>query len=524
MMKATCRALFLPLCSITLAVQAQTMDPDFNGGVVTYAPGAQTRIHAVASGDDDGCYWAGQVAGDQFDIMVGRTLNNGTLDAAFGGSGIMTLAVQPGGFEFGYDLVIRPDGRLVVGSTGLGQTLIISSVLADGTADPSFGVDGHTIYDLTTDSNSDQIEGLALTPEGSIIATATENGLSLGRQIIVVKFTPDGAVDGTFGTNGAVHIDLLPGGAQDKPHALRVNDDGTILIAGESYTSGSPVVSDMTVVKLLPNGAFDPSFGTEGKRLIDVGDMGAGQQLNGNDDQLFGMCVLPNGHILLCGSVRSDQTARVAALVMLDQTGELVTSFGNGGVRFIDPGTTPLTVNSKAVDAAPLSNGDLLVLLETGNSEIGIALLVRLDANGAMVETFGTNGVFSLPAFNFLPQDLELAGQERCYVAARGSGGSAPSAIASVLLDGTTSILDVPLTAPFSLHPNPCTDRVTITRTAGAGAQHAELFDMHGRSVAQWRMTADQSQVLDLGQVPAGAYVLQVVQADQVYNQRLIVQ
>ena len=66
------------------ALQAQQLDPAFNGGSVSLQPGNQTVVRAVVQHADLGCTWAGSVAGDQFDILVGRTLNDGTPDPAFG--------------------------------------------------------------------------------------------------------------------------------------------------------------------------------------------------------------------------------------------------------------------------------------------------------------------------------------------------------------------------------------------------------------------------------------------------------
>src|SRR5690242_20170094 len=77
-----------------------------------------------------------------------------------------------------------------------------------GDLDPTFG-NGGTV---TTDLNSgyDWAYAVAVQPDGKVVA-AGRTGVS-GFDIAVVRYNPDGSLDGTFGTGGKVVTDLGTGG------------------------------------------------------------------------------------------------------------------------------------------------------------------------------------------------------------------------------------------------------------------------------------------------------------------------
>jgi uncharacterized delta-60 repeat protein len=78
---------------------------------------------------------------------------------------------------------------------------------------------------------------LALQPDGKIV---TSGFWSPGSQILyfaMSRLNADGSVDSTFGINGCVHTPIQ--GTHDVANAVRVRDDGKILLAGCSHFPGS---------------------------------------------------------------------------------------------------------------------------------------------------------------------------------------------------------------------------------------------------------------------------------------------
>jgi uncharacterized delta-60 repeat protein len=113
---------------------------------------------------------------------------------------------------------------------------------APGTRDTTFGEkDGAT-----------EIAGV--TPRA--IARTADDGLLIVSDTNVARVLPTGKIDTAFGKNGIAT--LKTGGQQKIIHVLK---DGKILVAGRNAGSSS---THAVVQRLLPNGAPDTSYGTDG--------------------------------------------------------------------------------------------------------------------------------------------------------------------------------------------------------------------------------------------------------------------
>ena len=100
------------------------------------------------------------------------------------------------------------------------------------------------------------------------------------------------ALDSSFGSSGIVRIEM-PSGAEDTPSASALQRDGKLLLAGR--TEGRQ--SHAFVLRLLPNGTPDATFGQNGVALFDLpnGDNYAIQQIEQGAD---GSIVI-NGYTLI---------------------------------------------------------------------------------------------------------------------------------------------------------------------------------------------------------------------------------
>ena len=481
------------------ALQAQQLDPAFNGGSVSLQPGNQTVVRAVVQHADLGCTWAGSVAGDQFDILVGRTLNDGAPDPAFGTSGVVFLNRATNSFEWGYDLIVLDDGRLIVGAMGLGtgtNEVILCRLLSDGTLDLTFGTQGYAVVAAQSDSPNDLKVAIALAPGGDIVAATIGFGGSQGRQVTLMRFSPDGVQDPLFGGDGVAELDFVPGQADDQFAGLHVNTDGTILIAGHHVYNTAPTTTDLAAARLLADGTLDATFGTGGVTLVDAGT-------NGDEDLTFGSTLLPNGDLLLLGEVRTNPNPRIAVVVRLDPDGQLVTSFANGGKLELDAGETPLSENTRCIRAVPRPGGGLWLLIHSANGSSNV-VLAALDDNGSLDASFGTNGYFRF-GMGVRPEDLVFTAEGRLFIVAAGAGINLPSALFLALPSGTTGIPSRSH-AELAAYPNPCRDRLTVE--AEVGGTWA-LHDTQGRTAASGRLQVGRNS-LDLSSRPVGIYLLRM--------------
>ncbi|MBI5824516.1 MAG: hypothetical protein HZB18_10850 [Chloroflexi bacterium] len=162
---------------------------------------------------------AGTVANDANTIenpALARFNSNGALDTTFGGTGIVTTDF--GSHEKGSDLLIQPDGKIILVGTIYASNfsdILLVRYNSDGTLDNSFGENGKIIKDLG--SAPDFGNGITIQPDGMIVVAGSSNGRAfLARYILEVSTHQ--TVSTTFKSRG-VH-------------------DGWVLEAGENSNSG----------------------------------------------------------------------------------------------------------------------------------------------------------------------------------------------------------------------------------------------------------------------------------------------
>jgi len=181
-------------------------------------------------------------------------------DLTFGdGRGYVTLELS-GQSTIAYAATATSDGIVVTGQAspngnGTGQVLV-AKYDSSGKLDASFGAQG--IYR----SSLPEVDG-------PFLATAVARGVQ-GRllvaggygpgSVLVLRLTARGQLDGTFGTAG---VTTIPVGSIAQ--SMAVQKDGRILVGASNLNeNGRPMV----VVRLMPSGAVDHSFGTNGKTEI----------------------------------------------------------------------------------------------------------------------------------------------------------------------------------------------------------------------------------------------------------------
>jgi uncharacterized delta-60 repeat protein len=183
----------------------------------------------------------------------------------------------------------------------------------------------------------------------------------------VVRLLPTGAADPSFGSGGIVSVPGEYGGR------LAIQADGKVLLAARHPQGG------MAVYRFLADGTLDPAFGDGGRSAI--AGMGKVATVNGIEAQSDGRIVV---------GMRWGSSPEGIGLVRLTTAGALDPAFGSAGVVEIFAAETWLTI---AFDVAP--DDDILVggFQFTGYQ----AYVMRLGPNGTPDAGFGSGGV-ALPA------------------------------------------------------------------------------------------------------------------------------
>ena len=159
-----------------------------------------------------------------------------------------------------------------------------------------------------------------------LLGGATNPGNSPGvlygaDQLALARYTPQGALDGTFGDGGKV---VLDGGTMvEAIRALALDPDGTIVAAG--FVDGEHR-GNLLCARFRHDGTLDPTFGQGGMTVTDFGS---------KSDRLEAVALQPDGWIVAAGQVATEPNADFAA-VRYDPQGRLDPSFGKGGLATFD--------------------------------------------------------------------------------------------------------------------------------------------------------------------------------------------
>ena len=142
-------------------------------------------------------------------------------------------------------------------------------------------------------------------------------------------------------------------------------------------------------------GDFDQGFGQGGVITLDVDEYYSDVSFQGVSDLLL----QPNGKIIGVGSTFVDSFPfSVPAVIRLTPNGGLDASFGSDGLAPIHAWGDSL--GPDAVSFARQSDGKLVVVGSTDRYESnGDFALTRLNVDGSMDTTFGTNGVVTTNFF-----------------------------------------------------------------------------------------------------------------------------
>jgi len=303
----------------------------------------------------------------------------GDLDATFGGgTGYVVTPIAPGP-DSAWDVVLQPDGKIV--AVGQSRTTTTDFALvrhnADGSLDGTFGTGGIVV---TPVGAGDEIaRGVLVQPDGKLVAVGYSNNGS-NNDFALVRYNPDGSLDGTFGTGGIVTTPIGTGG-DNALHVAR-QDDGKLVVAGYAAMPGTGI--DPVVARYDADGTLDGTFGTGGIVAVPVG---------AGTDTLAKLAIQPDGKIVTVGYVSAGGVFDF--LVMrLESDGSLDGTFDGDGIV-----TTAIDTNYAIATSLVLDpDGRITVVGYTRNVDLDTDVaVVRYNADGSLDTSFDGDGKVQIP-------------------------------------------------------------------------------------------------------------------------------
>jgi uncharacterized delta-60 repeat protein len=376
---------FALFTSTFLLAQPGILDPSFgNGGkVITSINGADATAYSVVI-TSAGKILAGGASKinnhEQFTLIQYNT--GGVIDSTFGTNGIVVTPINTRSRI--NNVTLQPDGKILAGgysvdspytSTNPGP-FTLARYHANGSLDTSFGNGGLAFTVFPNGTANPGINKILVKPDGKILAGGGLSAYILDEYSALAQYLPNGSIDSSFGTNGMLEFAPYVFGAD----GLWLTDmslapDGKIVAA--IRTNAVPVVNwgDFLLMRFLPNGTIDNSFGPYGVLRTDF---------NGNGDDARCVVVLPDSSIIAAGWGGATGSF---ALAKYRPNGTLDNSFGTGGKV-----STPMISAAIGNHLFVQPDGRIILTGLTFNSTEDFAI-VSYNSNGSLNTAFGNNGV-----------------------------------------------------------------------------------------------------------------------------------
>jgi len=215
----------------------------------------------------------------------------------------------------------------------------------------------------------DLLSSVLVLPDNKILVSGSAyNGLH--NDFAMLKFLPQGVIDTSFGKKG---IFLLPAkGGNIITGSMALQSDGKIVIVGSSSDGN---YDEFALVRITPGCIPDPSFGKNGLVHTDV---------RYGDDRISDIAVQRDGKLVVAGT----STTKLAVARYLSN-GVLDPSFGINGITL-----TSVNDCEDIAEAIVLQHdGKIVVAVSAFNGDSFDFALVRYTSRGKADPSFGKNGI-----------------------------------------------------------------------------------------------------------------------------------
>src|SRR5262245_5147909 len=209
-----------------------------------------------------------------------RAVPAGTFDPTFSNDGKVLTDFLPtqNSFVNPRAVAVQADGKVLVAGS-FNNVFAVFRYNANGTVDTGFGGgDGVATVDLgkatgpesqTSGPSSGEASGVAVLPDGKILVGGQRSTLYTDpmfgsftySDIVLVRLSPNGSPDGSFGNAGVVPHNY---GTFDKAEGMAVQPDGKVLVVGST-------LGDFSLFRYHGDGSPDSGFGNNGVATTDFG-------------------------------------------------------------------------------------------------------------------------------------------------------------------------------------------------------------------------------------------------------------
>ena len=312
-----------------------------------------------------------------------------------------------------------------------------------GEFNTNFGTDGTFLFEPS--KAHDYMEKILVQEDGKIITVGRARVDGMNYSIYVSRHNEDGTLDDMYGGGGYVFLKVDPLIYMNRAYDADLGEDGNLYIAGYTYdytnntafvicldengfenedygdkgyvvseygggivytsidvdSKGRAVVAgyindQILVTRYNAKGKLDQTFGVEGTVIVNLGENYYGNA--------FDVKVEESGKIVVVGDIFKaveGGTLYYSCIMRLKSNGDLDNTFADNGVLFIYAGEYAEYGMSLSIqaDGKYLVGGHDELFSETPELPRYESFIVRVNADGTIDETFGTNGFVKFEPF-----------------------------------------------------------------------------------------------------------------------------
>ncbi len=511
------------------------------------------------------------------------------LDSTFSGDGIVTTSVVTG-VDGAHAVAIQQDGKIVTGGSSCNyfngccySDFAWVRYNANGTVDSTFGINGIVKTDF--DSTDDQINSIAIQPDGKILAAgysspvSTSYCFSYDLDFALARYNTDGTLDSSFGTNGKLTavFDSSYQFEQSAAYSVAIQSDGKIIAIGYStFSTYGGYGEAFAFMRFNSNGSIDSSFSTDGKATVSFGSDisvassmalqsdgkiiaagGKATQINyeysdivlirynidGDLDSTFGIngivttgsdsanywagsiAIQTDGKILAAGSSELYPIYTKFALIRYNANGQIDSTFGNNGIT-----TTSILTSNYSYEKSMVQQADGKIIL-VGYSENNFdgLVLARYNYEGYLDSSFGINGIL-ITNINMYSaaNSANIQTDDKLIVAGWLDGNFSVIRLLANLSVGIINFTTQE-TSPL-IYPNPIQQNEILQYTLTKDEELTlSLYDVNGRLIKnfftqQKRNAGEYKEELNMGNLAAGNYLLTLSNGEYNVSVKLVKQ
>ncbi|MBL7899675.1 MAG: T9SS type A sorting domain-containing protein [Crocinitomicaceae bacterium] len=499
------------LCNRSFSQTIFGLDPSFgSGGKVFLNPGTGDDYGQEVALQSDGkiiLVGSAIISGDK-DFVVVRLNTNGSLDATFGGDGIVTTDFN--NFDdAAHSVVIQPDGKIVVGgeaSTAMGPDFAVARYNIDGSLDNTFSGNGKVTADF--DNDWDYGISMALQADGKIVLGGYRYEMTTDYDFALARFTTDGVLDNTFSSDGKTTTDF--GFFQDYISEIAIQPDGKIVASGFGI-SGVTYFEDFCIARYNVSGSLDASFGTGGKVMTEVAAY---------SDECWAMALQPDGKILIGGFSDTSPDEKMAVL-RYNPDGTLDSSFDGDGVALL----TLMGLAPAAQRIFVKSDGKILIAGSIYNGSNDDFFLLQLNDDGTPDISFDGDGVYScsVGTGDDMPLDIDLQPDGKIVLSGfTDSGSDKEMTIARFMYGNVSSEENTSLN--FNVYPNPTNGKFNVQFDNYISEGRIKISDLSGKKIFESEALNGSQFEINLENPVSGLCICEIHTEGKVFYQKIILE